>query len=75
MSVWAARIKDKAGIICLLPPDYDGVVPSGYFTFRSPTYNVFLFWRAPMTKGPNGPDTAQGVAHIEQTLVYPVIHL
>jgi hypothetical protein len=64
--------KGQGGAYLLLPPDYDGVVPSGYHTFRSPTYNVFLFWRAPMTKGPSGPDTTQGVAHIEQTLVYPL---
>ncbi|MDQ6432648.1 DUF1254 domain-containing protein [Mesorhizobium sp. LHD-90] len=64
--------KGQGGVYLLLPPDYDGPVPSGYNTFRSPTYNVFLFWRAPMTKGPNGPETAQAVAHIEQTLIYPL---
>lgn len=64
--------KGLGGLYLLLPPDYDGVVPSGYNTFRSPTYNVFLFWRAPLTKGPNGPDTTQAIKHIEQTLVYPL---
>jgi hypothetical protein len=29
----------------LLPPDFDGEVPEGYFSFTSPTYRVFLFWR------------------------------
>jgi hypothetical protein len=44
----------KGGLYLLLPPDYDGAVPGGYHAFRSPTYNVFLFWRAPMVKGPTG---------------------
>lgn len=64
--------KGQGGLYLLLPPDYDGPVPGGYHAFRSPTYNVFLFWRAPLTKGPNGPDATQAVAHIEQTLVYPL---
>jgi hypothetical protein len=64
--------KSQGGVYLLLPPDYDGPMPSGYNTFRSPTYNVFLFWRGPLTKGPNGPDVTQAVTHIEQTLVYPL---
>lgn len=48
------------------------MVPSGYHTFRSPTNNVFLFWRAPMKKGPAGPEMDESVAHIEQTIVYPL---
>ncbi|WP_426412899.1 DUF1254 domain-containing protein [Bradyrhizobium ganzhouense] len=64
--------KGQGGLYLLLPPDYDGAVPSGYNTYRSPTYNVFLFWRAPLQKGPDGPDAKQAVAHIEQTLVYPL---
>ena len=30
----------------MLPPDYDGDVPDGYFVFRSPTYVNFSFIRA-----------------------------
>jgi hypothetical protein len=33
----------RGGLYLLLPPGYDSVVPSGYFAFESPTYNVFLF--------------------------------
>jgi hypothetical protein len=36
--------KGQGGAYLLLPPDFEGVVPSGYYSFRSPTYNVFLFW-------------------------------
>ena len=62
----------KGGLYLLLPPDYQGHVPGGYHTFRSSTYNVFLFWRMVLTKGPDGPETAKGVAAAEQTLIYPL---
>jgi glutamate/aspartate transport system ATP-binding protein len=29
----------------VLPPDYSGDIPTGYFTYRSRTYGVFVFWR------------------------------
>ena len=35
----------RGGLYLLLPPDYEGTVPGGYFAFKSPTYNVFLFFR------------------------------
>jgi hypothetical protein len=47
-------------------------VPKGYFTFESPTYNVFLFFRTIMKKGEDGPDPAPAVALAEQTRVYPL---
>lgn len=62
----------RGGLYLLLPPDYDGPVPDGYFTVRSSTYNVFLFFRAVLTQGDDGPDTTQGVATAEQTRVYPL---
>ena len=36
----------KGGKYLVLPPDYDGDVPDGYFVFRSPTYVNFSFIRA-----------------------------
>ena len=36
----------KGGSILILPPEYKGVVPAGYFVYRSGTYNVFIFLRA-----------------------------
>ena len=62
----------RGGLYLLLPPGYDGEVPQGYFTFRSSTYNVFLFFRTIMKKGQNGPDPAPAVALAEQTRVYPL---
>lgn len=64
--------KGTGGMYLVLPPDFDGPVPDGYYVLKSPTYNVFLFWRAPMRPGPDGVDPAPGVADIEQTLVYPL---
>ncbi|MBB3540301.1 MULTISPECIES: DUF1254 domain-containing protein [unclassified Rhizobium] len=62
----------RGGLYLLLPPDYDGEVPKGYFAFKSPTYNVFLFFRTIMAKGENGPDPAPAAANAERTRVYPL---
>jgi hypothetical protein len=62
----------RGGLYLLLPPDYDGEKPKGYFTFKSPTYNVFLFFRTVMKKGENGADPAPAVALAEQTRIYPL---
>ncbi len=69
---YAGPDKGQGGLYLLLPPDYEGPVPGGYYTYKSPTYNVFMFWRALLTKGAEGPETAKGVATIEQTMVYPL---
>ena len=52
----------RGGLYLLLPPDYQGHVPAGYFVFKSSTYNVFLFWRTVMKPGADGPDPADAVA-------------
>jgi hypothetical protein len=62
----------RGGLYLLLPPDYAGEVPQGYFAFKSKTYNVFLFFRTTMAKGENGPDPKPAVALAEQTRVYPL---
>jgi hypothetical protein len=64
--------RGRGGLYLLLPPDYQGHVPMGYFPFTSPTYNVFLFFRTIMTKGADGPDPAPAVANAEKTRVYPL---
>lgn len=38
--------KGKGGKYLMLPPDYEGDVPDGYFVFKSPTYRNFSFVRA-----------------------------
>ncbi|MEE1919126.1 DUF1254 domain-containing protein [Pseudomonas asiatica] len=62
----------RGGLYLLLPPDYQGHVPSGYYAFKSPTYNVFLFFRTIMGKGEGKPDPAPAVKNAETTRVYPL---
>ena len=58
----------QGGKYLLLPPDFDGQAPGGYFTFTSPTYRVFLFWRGFLVDG----KTDEAVQLIEQTKIYPL---
>lgn len=62
----------RGGLYLLLPPDYQGEIPQGYFAFKSKTFNVFLFFRTIMPKGENGPDPKPAVALAEQTRIYPL---
>jgi hypothetical protein len=62
----------RGGLYLLLPPGYQGHVPSGYFTFTSSTYNVFLFFRTLMVQGDSTADPAPAVALAEQTRIYPL---
>jgi hypothetical protein len=56
------------GKYLILPHDYQGDIPKGYFTFKSPTNTVFVFFRAFLEKG----QTAPGVALLEKTRIYPL---
>ena len=62
--------KGEGNNYLLLPPDYEGKSPDGYFTFRSPTYNVFVFWRA-FRDNETG-DATKAVALMERTRIYPL---
>ena len=62
----------RGGLYLLLPPDYEGTVPSGYFTFKPKTYNVFLFFRTVLAQGKDGPDTKVAVQTAERTRIYPL---
>lgn len=62
----------RGGLYLLLPPDYDGQIPQGYFAFKSSTYNVMLFFRTVMGKGATAPDPKAAVALAEQTRIYPL---
>jgi hypothetical protein len=46
--------KGQGGKYLLLPPDYEGDVPDGYFVVRSPTYANFSFIRANAAKVGSG---------------------
>ncbi|MFV0932759.1 DUF1254 domain-containing protein [Pseudomonas jessenii] len=56
----------KGGKYLLLPPDYAGKVPAGYYALKSPTYGVFVFLRAFLDDG----KTEAGVQLIEQARIY-----
>ena len=60
--------RGEGGRYLLVPPDYVGELPDGFWTFTSPTFNVFVFWRAFVEDG----DTAPPVALMEQTRIYPL---
>ena len=59
--------KGKGGKYLILPPDFKGETPKGYHSFTSPTYNVFVFWRAFRDKDGG---TKEGVALMEKTRIY-----
>jgi hypothetical protein len=61
--------KGNGGKYLILPPEYTGDVPSGYFTYRSGTYGVFVFWRG-FFKDPK--QLADPVKVMEQTRIYPL---
>jgi hypothetical protein len=61
--------KGKGGKYLILPPDYKGPVPEGYFVFTSPTYGNLVLGRAFMKDG--SPKAA--VESIRQHMrVYPL---
>jgi hypothetical protein len=59
----------KGGKFLILPPDYKGAVPEGYFVYRSGTYNVFIFLRGFYEDPKN---LTPAVAHLEKTRIYPL---
>jgi hypothetical protein len=61
--------RGKGGKYLILPPDYAGEIPPGYFTYRSGTYGVFVFWRG-FFKDPKKLEAPVRV--LEQTLIYPL---
>jgi hypothetical protein len=60
--------KGKGGKYLVLPPDYKGDVPDGYFVVQSKTYSVWVFMRASIA---NGLDAAR--KNVEDNLrIYPL---
>jgi hypothetical protein len=61
--------RGNGGKYLVLPPDYQGEIPEGYFTYRCGTYGLFVFWRG-FFKNPN--ELAEPVRVMEQTRIYPL---
>ncbi|WP_066212775.1 DUF1254 domain-containing protein [Flammeovirga sp. MY04] len=60
--------KAQGGKYLVIPPDYEGEIPSGYYVVKSKTYRVWIFMRAFIE---NGIDAA--VANIKNNLkIYPL---
>ena len=59
----------KGAKYLILPPDYKGTPPSGYLTYKSRTYGVFVFWRG-FFKDPR--QLSEPVRVMEQTRIYPL---
>ncbi|PWI30423.1 hypothetical protein DI383_08225 [Flavobacteriaceae bacterium LYZ1037] len=76
-SAWFEYISDigifrpdqgKGGKFLVLPPGYEGKVPSGYFVVKSPTYKVWNFMRASIADGLD-----KALKMVKETLkVYPL---
>ena len=60
--------KSRGGKFLLLPPDYEGETPAGYFTAKSPTFGVWLGVRGFLVNGK--PDHA--VAQMKTIRTYPL---
>lgn len=61
--------RGNGGKYLLLPPDYSGDIPRGYYAYRSQTYGVFVFWRG-FFQDPAQLDAP--VKLMEQTRIYPL---
>jgi hypothetical protein len=72
---WAGGIglsgpdQGKGGKYLILPPDYKDPIPTGYFTYRSRTYGIFLLWRD-FFKDPKL--LSEPIKSMEQTRIYPL---
>jgi hypothetical protein len=61
--------KGQGGKYLILPPDYKGETPQGYFVFKSPTYGNWYVTRGFQVNG----DPKPGVENIKQHLrIYPL---
>jgi hypothetical protein len=59
----------KGGKFLVVPPGFNRPVPSGYYVYRSGTYNVFIFLRG-FYQNPN--NLTPAVEHLERTKIYPL---
>ncbi len=60
--------KGKGGKYLVVPADYNGKIPDGYYVVKSPTHGVFVFLRAFLVDG----KTDRGVALLEKSRIYPL---
>jgi hypothetical protein len=61
----------KGGKYLLLPPDFKGEAPDGFFTLRFSTYNGYSLFRA-IRAGSTDSDVAASLALVKKLRVYPL---
>jgi len=65
----AGEDEGKGGKYLLLPPDFKGETPPGYFALRYPTYNGYALYRA-IRNGTTDADAAAALALVQKLRVY-----
>lgn len=61
--------KGEGGKFLLLPPNYTGDIPKGYYVIHSPTYSIWVAWRTFLVNG----DTKPEVDNVKKlTKIYPL---
>jgi hypothetical protein len=67
----AGEDQGKGGKYLLLPPDFKGETPPGFFALRYPTYNGYALYRA-IRAGSTDADVAAALALVKKLRVYPL---
>jgi hypothetical protein len=67
----AGEDQGKGGKYLLLPPDFKGEPPLGFFALRYPTYNGYALYRA-IRNGVTEADTEAALALVKKLRVYPL---
>jgi hypothetical protein len=62
----------KGGKYLILPPDYKGKVPDGYFALQSQTYTGYAILRSNLSSGSDA-DIAKAVAYGKKVKFYPLL--
>jgi hypothetical protein len=63
--------KGKGGRFLVLPPDYKGTTPKGYYVLRSDTYGGYALIRSTLISHSDG-DVAKSIAYGKRVKVYPL---
>jgi hypothetical protein len=61
--------KGQGGKFLFLPPGWEGEVPEGYFTFRTPTFGNWIFWRGFLVERDPAPAVNAAKEHVK---IYPL---
>jgi hypothetical protein len=67
----AGEDQGKGGKYLLLPPNFKGKVPAGYFPMRSETYDGYALFRA-ISESSSEADAAKAIALVKKLKLYPL---